>query len=189
MNFNRAVTRSIRTSYGTGVLKLGGGTVTPGSASLDVYMQEYSQFRNKFLVLNDFLPGSDGETLALRISTDGQTFLAGASDYDYAMVGLTNGGVSLDDNSVGAALIRISGGIGGNVTEGAESTLYLPNTVGKIRRPRFGFSSNYIDSTDRVCFVSGSGGFLTQGQDTKSVRILFTSGVISSGFWGLYGYA
>lgn len=167
-----------------GMVKLNSGTVS-SAATLDIVMTSYTGFVNKLLVFN-LLPVTDGVALILRTSTDGgSTFPSGATDYQWEG---TVGGVTTTSNDSG---IQISAGVsvGNASTEGISANLFMYYTTSTARWPLFKWEGAFVDNAGSpvIRAPSGAGGRKT-AEDTDAIRLLFSSGNISSGTWTLYGY-
>lgn len=174
-------------NYIAGLQKLNSGSVS-AAATLDIVLTSYvSQFSKYKLVIENFLPATDNVSLLLRFSTNGgSTFNAGASDYGSMRYIRASSDV---DGSIGEATTAIipANGIGNAATEGVSGYFDFFNFTSATR-----YSSavgQFMSVTAAgVVQYSTAGGSLAVAQDTDAVRLLFSSGNITSGTWVLYGF-
>lgn len=177
-----------------GLVRLNNGSVS-NAATLDVVMTSYTNYRNKILLLDSFLPATDGAILWGRTSTDGgSNFGAGAADYDYAGHHVDDAGGAGVFNSGGSAQIAFTAadGTGGanidsEATKGVSATITMYHTTSTSLHGRFEWRFTCVTTGDRL--QSGWGGARrAAAEDTDAFRVLFSTGNIASGNWTLYGY-
>ena len=184
--------RAVNAGPKTGMVKLASGSVS-AAATLDIVMTSYTAYKNKVLVLSNFLPATDNQNLLMQVSTDGGGSYIGTASYDYVSEArginsnvLTSvagaGSTSLNLTNAGAA-----SNVGNTSAEGVEMAITMFNTTSATRRPRFMWDGVYVDTATNGFRIKGGGVYLG-AQDTDAVRILFSSGNIAEGDWVLYGY-
>lgn len=172
-----------------GLAKLNSGTVS-SAATLDIVMTSYTAYRNKILVFN-LVPATTAVDLQFRVSTNGgSSYDSGASDYKYQTTRNTEDGTTGQQNSGGGAqsFIQLNGNTIGNLASGGISgQIVMYDTINTAALPRFQTDVVYFNAS--IGWARGFGfGQRTNAQDTDAVRLLFSSGNISSGTWALYGY-
>ena len=160
------------------------------SATLDFTEFANSTYSRYLFVLKNVKPATDSVDLLVRLSTDaGATYDAGASDYDYAAMGMGIASSTFQGDAANSS-IQLTGstGIGNAATEfGASGDVQLLNA---------GSSSNYArvravfsyDSPSGWNVVADASGRRLAAQDTTGIRFLMSSGNIASGtieMWGL----
>ena len=170
------------------VALLNSGSVS-AAATLDIDLTGYTAYRGVAVVLDGFVPATDGVDLYLRFSSDGgATF--DASGYNYAGNRTTDGGTNIAFGSGNAAQIAITGsaGIGNAATEGIHLDLRLLRQTSTALWGRVMFQA-YAISLDvpPVGYTAVGGGAREAAQDTDAIRFLFSSGNIARGTWAVYG--
>lgn len=168
-----------------GMVKLNSGTVS-AAATLDIALTSYTQSKFR-LVLENFLPATDNVSMLLRFSTDGgSNFDAGASDYGSIRYIRTTADT---DGSVGEATSAIipANAIGNVSTEGVSGVFDFLNLTSATRYSSVVYSCVSVTNGGAIQFSTG-GGARGTAQNTDALRVLFSSGNITSGTWVLYGY-
>lgn len=160
------------------------------SATLDFTEFANSTYSRYLFVLKNVKPATDSVDLLVRLSTDaGATYDAGASDYDYAAMGMGIASSTFQGDAANSS-IQLTGStsMGNAATEfGASGDVQLLNA---------GSSSNYArvravfsyDSPSGWNVVADASGRRLAAQDTTGIRFLMSSGNIASGtieMWGL----
>lgn len=150
-------------------------------AAIDSTYNEYQ------LHFTDVLPATDLAELNLRTSTDGGvSFDSGASDYRYALAGLESGSATVSvQQSATDTKIEICEGVGSGAAEGASGVLYLfaPSST---TNTNIMVQTTWYQGQDRVKSYHG-GGQRVSAADVDALRVLFSTGNISSGEFKLYG--
>jgi hypothetical protein len=142
------------------------------------------------IVISDLVPATDNTSLYMRTSTDaGSNYDAGSSDYD-------SGGVEVEiDGSISAtgygaentAFMNICPNIGNDTGESASVTIYLFNPAG-TKYCKAKWSAVRDTAAGNVVTTTGCGRRQSTA-DVDAVRLLMSSGNITSGTFTLYGLA
>lgn len=170
-----------------GLALLASGTLS-SAATLDILLVSFTGYRGFLIQLAGLIPATDGATLWMRFSSNGGSSFDTAN-YNYTGIGSNDAGASAVVASGSAAQIPLSGGSGvGNAsTRGADSEILLLNPQSTARWTKANFRSYLIDSSGNAYLIT-AGGSQETAQDTDAVRILYSTGNISSGEYALYGY-
>jgi hypothetical protein len=173
--------------FPVGMLLLANGVVS-SAATLDIPLTSYTAFRGFHLVLANFIPATDATDLWIRFSTNGgSSYDAGASDYRWAYFNFVNPTASGAVGETAGAKIGMFTIVGSGTAEGVSADIKLYDPFNTAVRTRVGFTCWGHDNTDGARGSVGSGFRLT-AQDTDAIRIMFSSGNITSGKWAIYGY-
>jgi hypothetical protein len=178
--------------YDIGVVKLNSGSVS-AAATLDIAMTSYTAYRNKRLVLSNFLPATDNVILQMQVSTDGGSTYLSTAIYDhFNRADATNSGLTTTGTAAGSTALSITNAgaaseIGNASTEGVEVEIAMLNTTSTAREPVFWWAGVYRSTAGNGIGFRGYG-HVQATQDTDAVRILFSSGNIAEGEWTLYGW-
>ena len=167
--------------------KIAGGTVT-NEATLDLtgLSNAYAYYE---LVFDDLVPVSDNVGLWLRTDSDGgASFDAGASDYAYAWLTVTEAGAVAGSGGSGDTKIQVLSNAGNGAAEQASGriTIYNPGKGGQ--RPKVSWEISYRDQANVFRRSSGSGERTSAAAAIDAIRILFSSGNIDTMNYTLYGY-
>lgn len=168
-----------------GLVLLTSGTVA-SAATLDIVLTGYAAYRQVLLVGN-FYPVSDNNTLVLRTSTDGTTFaITGyASRGSVFAGGSTNMGTNIGGNSDS---IPLTGpGVNNTTARGCFIMVEIPGPGSSSRSPIVMYDTIELTSGDSTRHA-GYGNHNTSAETLAAIRLLFSSGNISSGNYALYGY-
>jgi hypothetical protein len=159
-------------------------------ASLDIRAAIYDGFANLRLDFDGFVPANNGVSLCMRTSTDnGSSFSAGASDYNYSVVGTYAGGSLADQNSTATSVIYLTGV--GFVGNGSAASL-----SGSVNIRMKNSSARYTTVDGQTVSVDNSGasgavvfnGARLAAEVNNGFQLLFSSGNIASGSYRLYGW-
>ena len=143
-------------------------------------------YRDFVIILSNILPATDAVNLLLRFSTDnGVGYDAGATDYEYAGVGLNDAASTVNFNSTGATAIIVSSNLENAANGGTSGHVTIHNPQ----------STSFTRSTSYVSRVGGGSetaiqvgaGERSAAQDTDAIQFLMSSGNITSGTFTLYG--
>jgi len=160
---------------GMGSTLLASGTVS-SAASLDIVMTTYTDYPNKVLILDSFLPAIDTATMRCHVSTDGgSSFDTGASDYR-DQTGLLS---HIELAPVGVGTTAGESGVGAMIT--------MFNTVRATHQGAFFVQSTYNTGVATIEILTKATHRAT-AQDTDAFQVICGSGNIASGNWALYGY-
>jgi hypothetical protein len=172
----------------SGLVKLNSGSVT-NAATLDIVMTAYTAYRNKVLVLASFIPVTNTVNLLLRVSTDGGgSYDAGVGAYGYGYRTIDSAATVTDTGAAATAIILSPALVGNGANGGISAAITLYDTINTAVWTRTTHQATYVDTGGTLIATVAGGGARGAAQDTDAIRILFSSGNISSGNWTLYGY-
>lgn len=160
------------------------------SAQLD-FIEGFGAFDAYLLTLHRLIPATSGVSCVVRFSTDGgSTFRSTGGDYATAHRAIDSGGTGRDGNDSAANGVRLNGnGTINNATAdgGINATVELFNLSSTDRIHGKFRGTNIIHSTLEL--QEFDGGFITAdyGAAVNAVRVLMSSGNITSGTVRLYG--
>jgi hypothetical protein len=140
--------------------------------------------------LDNVKPVTDGVALAVRTSTDGgATYAAGASDYEYAVQGLSSGGLNPGTQDATASLIQLTNASVGSASteDGVTGTLKMFSAGNGGAKTRIEFEGSF-DNTSGNCNSIKSSGVRVLREDTTALRFIFSSGNAASGRIRMYGF-
>jgi hypothetical protein len=157
---------------------LSAGTIS-AAATLDITIP--TDVDEIEILLWNIIPVSDANTLVMRFSQSA-AFLSGASDYQWAF---TDNGAAGGDNA--DSEIQLGGSHGTNTNERAYYTIriFKPNAASTFKGAVWQGGSRQQDGN--VYCNSGWGEMIANSNAIDGVRILFTTGNISSGFYAVQG--
>jgi hypothetical protein len=171
---------------GGGSLVLLDEKVASGSATLDFTTGINSTYDAYFLQVGDMVPATDGADLMLRFSTDGgSSFIA--TNYNYALRNFFADAFDGEANSTSATHIPIGTSLGNATGEHWNANVWLNNLQGalykSVRFDGFGYISNPLAGVAHGMGIYGT------ASDVDALRLLMSSGNITSGWARLYGVA
>jgi len=170
---------------GAGVI-LDNGSLS-SSSSLDIDMTTFTAWRNKILVLDSFIPSSDGQNLNFKVSTNGgSTFDGDTGNYTYSKKQHSSTPSSSDTGGTNSTLV-LGTAIGTGTGEACHTIITMFDTTNVAAYPMFRIDSVFYNSSPTMNIYSYAG-VRTAAQDTDAVRVAFASGNIASGNWALLGY-
>jgi hypothetical protein len=171
----------------SGLAKLMSGSVT-NVASLDIVLTQYAGYRNKVLVLEDFVPVTDNDGLSLRTSTNGgASYDAGATDYFYGANGHGSAG-TVSNNNAHTTQIQLHVSTLDNLasSHGLNGVIeFFDMPAAKTAMICYRMVS-YNNASTELHATYGAG-TRTTGADVDAIRLLCSSGNIASGRWTLKG--
>jgi hypothetical protein len=143
------------------------------------------------LVANDLVAATDDVALWLRVSTDGGSTWK-ATGYEYSTTGQNRGGaIGVTASSSDVAMLLNAGGGGtgvGNGSNKASSANIQFSGPSNTKFLTFRWVTTYNRSTDNTINIyNGGGQFSTGTSAINGVRLMFSSGNITSGTVALYG--
>lgn len=156
-------------------------------AAVDFVTGLDSTYDNYVLLISDLIPATDAINLFLRVSEDGGgTFKSGASDYAWNANGVGDGGASTA-GSTGDTGIRLNHGntLSNSRAYGGEVLIHSPS--GAALHKLFTSRGSYEFSGGTMAHFVGGGVFKLDTNAINGIRILSSSGNISSGKLALYG--
>lgn len=156
------------------------------SAVIDFTLSSaYAAYR---LVFSHVVPVTDNVSLWVRTSTDGgSTFSAGASDYRYSTAIEAEGGGLTSTSSTGAAQLVVNNSLGNASNEQSSGEIVLFNPAA-AKYGMLTWTMVGVDTAGLSRFATGGGLRLTAA-DIDAVRVMYSSGNISSGQFDLFGLA
>lgn len=175
--------RRIRAPTETMELITSGAVTTAASLDITGLSDTYRTYK---IVLDDWIPATDGVFLQMRTSIDnGSSFEAGAAAYEYASTGVVATGSSVGafgSNGTTAVLMAQSQGN----TEPLSGVLWIHYPTNSGGRTRVTFSVGYVNSVGNYETDTGSGG-RTADEDNDAIRLMYSSGNITQGNYAIYG--
>lgn len=169
------------------------GTVS-SAAALAIVLTSYSGYKNLRLVLENFVPATDGVYMQMRLSTDGGSIYdSGANSYfGHTQSRLSSSSTVAGEASEALTAISLSQSatnlIGNGASEGFSAVIDLLGRLNTAIKPRLQWTATFYQSTDHFVHVGG-GALRNNAQDTDALQLFFNTGNISSGDWSLWGYA
>lgn len=164
------------------------GTVS-AVATLDIALTSYTAYKTLMLILQNFIPATDGVALWARSSTDGgSTYDASAGNYRYALRENFATSAGSTASTSAAQIVMSASSIGNDSVGGVHVVAYLHNWPATAPHARVDWIGSYYATDDNTVSLWGDGRRLA-AQDADAIRILFSSGNITSGKYALYGWA
>ena len=136
--------------------------------------------------LENLVPSVDDSDLYLRTTTDASAFDSGASDYQYAVLRSTTGGIGADQ-STGAAQIFLCDGVGNATNESICGYVRLNNPSNASFRTVFGWFLGLSSNGSGVARSHRGSGQRAATEDVDGVRFLFAGGATMTGKIKLFG--
>lgn len=161
-------------------------------AQYDIVMTSYWNLYNTIQIkIIGLVPATDGAVVYIRLSTNGgSTYDASSGNYHYTFNYSVEDATGANAGSASATEIAISG-TGTGVDNAAGSSfnstveIYMPSST--ALKPMIGYLSRWHNSAGAGFQLSGMG-FRTTAQDTDAVRIIMSSGNITSAIVEVWGY-
>jgi hypothetical protein len=166
----------------TAVTHIAAGSVS-AAATLDLALSSaYDEFE---ISLMNFVPATNADELLLRFSQNaGSSYLAGASDYDYAVNMIT--GLAINDTAFSAIVAASNvSNVSGNAGLTMTFRVFRPAASSFTKRVTFwgtAFANSDIDG------LVGGGRLIANTNAIDHIRFLFSTGNITSGFYSVRGY-
>jgi hypothetical protein len=175
---------------GGDIALLASGTITAGSASLDIVLTSYTAYRGLMIYFSNFQPTTDTAILRMRFSTNGGTSFDSAAA-SYSHVHHIAEAVTPSDSASGstsATSIDITGGIGSTAATGRgfNGAVTMMDQTNTAEFSAVTWQGKYRNSIGTLASVYGTGTRLT-AQDTDAWTFLMSTGTIAQGKWALYG--
>lgn len=157
-------------------------------ATLDINLSTFTALYTKIEIqLISFIPATNTATLNCRFSTDGTTFVS--SGYAWAFVfGVTGSSGQQDQTAqTDTTSIHLTGTASSTSTNTINGTMELFNPNSSAIFPMIQYRmSRYSDIPSAGALIGT--GLVTTAQVNKGIRLLFSSGNITSGIYRVYGY-
>lgn len=163
------------------------GTVT-NAATLDINMSAYNALYSTIEIqLISFRPATNAAVLEMRLSTDGTTFITSGYKWNFMYALAAIGGSQDDAGASDATTIHLTGSSSSTTAQTicGEAKIYNPGVSTFF--PMTKFTMARYNDTPATGIVEGMG-LITTAQVTKGVRILFSTGNISTGTYKVIGY-
>lgn len=171
-----------------GLVLLTSGTVTSAS-TLDISLATYTDYRGIKIQLYLWRPVTDGAALWARVSTDGATF--DSASYAYAAVDAADASaLAYPASRVSAsasAIVMTESNCGNDTGEHGFFELDILSQT-QSAYPHIKWSGSYLTQGAGIETTQGAG-TLKISQDTVSVRLMYSTGNITTGQYAVYGYA
>jgi len=175
---------------GSGALTKIATATASNSTSIDFTSGIDSTYEEYELHVIDLVPATDNTSLYLRTDSDaGASFDSGASDYGYASNRLDSDASSSSHSTSGdssATHILLANQVGSAAGESLSGVIRFFNPAGTAAKKIFDFNMSHLDSTNSIRVMHGAGVRLSTG-DVDAVRLVMSSGNITSGEFKLYG--
>ena len=166
------------------VQKLASGTFSGGS--VNVLSQVVTAFRKLVMVIDGVVPGTNNTDLYFRLSDDGSTFEADASDYAWAYHSFAEGAAGTQVGDADDSEIEMFPGMGNQTGEqvSGEISIYNPAGTGVTQ-----VIWQLCGQTETPNFVTRFGaGQLQAAGATPGFQLLPSSGTWNAGNYTLYGW-
>lgn len=188
---------------GTWAAPSGGGSTTVVGGIFDLIQQQTasssasinfvlnnSLYEQYFFVLDHIAPATDGTDLLVRFSTNGgSSYDAGATDYEYLVLGASTGAYSSASSAGDSGIqLNMTATIGNAANEYYNGRCTLINPASTANRTELIIEDGkyYGTTTNQLGVIGGAGRRLTS-QDTDAVQFIMRSGNIASGTITCYG--
>jgi len=164
-------------------------SATASSSSAIDFTGLSTTYQAYLLEFDGVVPATDNQHLVLRTSIDnGTTFNAGASDYQYASLGLNAGGTAGSVSSTGASSIRLTyAGQGNAAGEALSGSITLLNPADSGLRTQMLYRTAGVYWSAGEIIITTGAAERKAAEANNAIRLLFASGNISSGNFRLYG--
>lgn len=163
--------------------------IASSSASLDFTSLDSSLYDDYMLRLTSIVPATNNVDLRLRFSTDGgATYIT--SGYEYAAIDLSTSNVGPGGlASSSASEILLFTGIANDQSYGVTGHVDLHDLANAALKKSVEFQiCATFQAVTRRYYTTG-GGFYGTAVAVNGIRIIFSSGAITSGVARLYGFA
>ncbi len=156
------------------------------SATLDFTEFVNATYHTYEFYLENLIPGTDGDALWIRTSTDGgSTYDSAAGNYDWAQQRAFSGG-SVNNGGGNSTRIEVTGGVGNAANENGVNGLIILHGAALAAHTTLTGQISYTATTGEVTAVNMAGR-RNGSTDVDALRFLFSSGNIGSGKIRMYG--
>ena len=171
-----------------GQWKLIGSQTAANSATID-FTGLSNAYNSYCIVVSNIIPVTNGVSLFMRTSTNnGTSYDVGASDYNYRLAGAVDNSVGANSGT-NAAQIKLTGlssyVLGNGTAQALFGTIGLYN-IGSANRAYIQGSLSCYNSSN-LQERDWCDGFRNSATAVNAVRLIMSSGNISSGTFTLYG--
>jgi hypothetical protein len=162
-------------------------TISSSQATVD-FTGIDSSYDDYMLVIKDLIPVTDSSHLWMRVSEDnGSNFKSGASDYKYAVGYGVQGASDGALGSSGAAQMLLANTLGNASGETFCGEIRFFNPAGSSKKKIFTGNYVYTSGDDNFLANHFGGCYFGSANAINAIRLLMSSGNISSGVFSLYG--
>jgi hypothetical protein len=134
------------------------------------------------------IPVTDNVGFWIRVSTDGgSTFAAGASDYVYQRNILSGTTPAATLTTADSKIVTVDGGLGNGTGRYCNTYIQIYNNQSSSQYKNIG-ATQYMFRSDSTYHIRTINGVYLSNTAINAIRILLSSGNISSGFFELWGY-
>lgn len=160
------------------------------SATLDFTAGIDGTYDEYVLQLTNIVPATDAADLWVRVSEDaGSSFKAGATDYIYDYNLVLNDASNNPIGSAGDTKLRVTGGIYNTASKGGtcgEIRFFAPSATSQNKHFKWALSG-VRNAATTLYSMDGAGVFVLDTNAINAIRLMFSSGNITSGTVALYG--
>lgn len=163
------------------------------SATIDFDSGIDATYTSYLLLVKGLVPATDDVQLFLRVATSGPTWQAGAGAYQWGAGIVSIGGSFTGDGSSSggpSTAICINGSatskVGNSSGEGIDACIRFSAPATTAQRKRFTWTAGFTTAAGNDAHATGTGSYGSTSV-IVGVRLLFSSGDISSGSATLYG--
>ncbi len=162
------------------------------SATIDFTSGISSAFNEYQLHFSGVVPATSANAMMLRVSTDaGATFKTGASDYKWAIAVFSDVAPTPSSQSGDTAdtqMMLINGALGNDATlGGVNGTVSFFKPSSTSANVHFVGEYSSVNATAGLSRWASVGAYVMAGSSVNAVRVMVSSGAISTGSFALYG--
>jgi uncharacterized cupin superfamily protein len=179
-------TPSVTSNTGAWVLIEAQAASTSSTIDFDASLD--STYDAYMIVVTSARPATDGTTLQLRTGTGGGPTYD-TSTYQYRFDGGTADGsaANSESESTSAAAIILGLATGNAAHEGVNATIWFNDPDSSAVLTQFGFKAFGVNASTQAWSAEGNGAHGTSAETITGIRLMMTSGNITSGEFVLYG--
>lgn len=186
---------------------LNSGSVA-AAAQLDIVLTSFTAYKSIKLELQSFVPATDQTQLYMRFSTDGgASYVTANNNYSYANMAFVSDTATFTAPVISGTSTGTGAGTGflELMTAGGSAIFHASNVAAEggvdcvidlwgrtstARRTGATWDTRWTTASSALLVGRNcGGGIFRTAQDTDAIRILFSTGNITSGTWALYGSA
>lgn len=168
-------------------LIMASGTAS-AQATLDINLSSYTaQFSMIEIQLTNVVPATNAAILEARLSTDGTTFAATGYKWNFTYAVAAAPGGQDDAGASDTTTIHLTGSSSSTATQAIQVNLRIANPNSTSFFPNVQFVSTRYNDSPATAVAIGFG-TITTAQATKGIRLLFSSGNITTATYRVIGY-
>lgn len=160
------------------------------SSSSQIEFNDFLEDRFKYYIVYIGIanPGTDGVTMQLRTSSDGgSTYDSGASDYQRANLTATQSANQAGDGATGSSIILSNGNVGSSLsTESISGEIHIYGANTDSAYTTMYYATKSFDGSTVFRLAKGVG-MRAEANTVNGLQLYFSSGLISFGYFNLYG--